>query len=399
MFTRTRAFLAIVIAFTSLNLYGQEKKQKYFSSEEKEYYSSFPPFTFKPADRDALLAFSLPYIRIKELSHFTPFESIFHWSPEKEKEFEKRYSEEYLPNQTEGTSGISKTDIIKRGVLDGRQAFLYTDNKYDGNFDSGKGIWIALYDDNLKQWNKYYTGLAEYEPLYLKWESDHPLFKDSSTLQIEAAFLRKVESENLKEPLMQYDFELIKDGVTVEFDLEMLSADTDGDGLTDIIEKKMSLNHLQKDTDGDGVVDALDPNPRFNLPRTERTALYEALLTERYSLAFSSFRKIPFLPTSKISLLSADSTETYLIVSDKKDVHSISKIDHRLIILTSEEYKRHKDLYASTFQQYDISPLFKVDNARNLYKMHISIGMGGIEYLIKKVRGGWKVKILSRWVV
>lgn len=392
-FLHIRAVTILYFAtLATITLHAQSHEEdKYFSNEQEAYYDSLPHPSLEPASREEILSFRLPHITIRELRAFTPFKNIAHMSPEQQQGFEALYNREgSFPE--EGTSGVSQPFIIKKRGLNGKQAFLYMDNMLD---EAWAGVWLALYEEESGQWHKYYTGLAQGQPLFLKWNSRLPLFKDSITLQVEAAFLRETYSEQY----FAIDHELVKDGAVVEIDLAAITADTDGDGLTDVVEAKMGLNPTLKDTDRDGMTDKLDPNPRFSQLRTELSSLYEAVLSDTLPAAYEGFRKVPFASKQgAVSALPQRPVGTKLIVSDSRDIQGITLADERVIILTSKEYEQHKANYPSTFSQYYLSPLFRIDGMPNTYRFSVSYGPGGTEYLVRKGRGGWEYKMLSTWI-
>ncbi|TPE42463.1 thrombospondin type 3 repeat-containing protein [Pontibacter mangrovi] len=395
LYIRAVALLSIAILATQPLHAQSHEEDKYFSSEQEAYYDSLHHPSLEPASREEILSFRLPHIHIKELRSFTPFKDIYSMSPEQKQELKEFYEAQQVPNMVqngilpqEGTSGVSKLHIIKKGSLNGGQAILFTDDRFD---ESREGIWVALYDES-KQWKCYYTGLAQGKPLFLKWDSRLPLLKDSGRLQIEAAFLREFYSPKHFFPI----HDAVKDGVTVEIDLKAIIADTDGDGLSDVTEAKLGLDPSLRDTDRDGIIDSLDPNPRFNLPRTDFSVIYQALLSDTYIPPTNGYSRVPYMANYKMLLIEPKATR--LIVSDSRHVQSITLSDERVIILTDKAYKQHRATYPSTLKQYYLSPLFKVDGMPDTYRLRVSFGLGGTEYLIRKGRGGWEYKMLSTWI-
>jgi len=54
----------------------------------------------------------------------------------------------------------------------------------------------------------------------------------------------------------------------VRISVEALRRDSDGDGLTDLVEESLLLDPRNRDTDGDGLLDSADPSPRVAVPAT-----------------------------------------------------------------------------------------------------------------------------------
>lgn len=361
-----------------------------FSREDKSF-SSFqdiselpltPPFYKKKVDEKKAYSFNLPHITIRKLNNPTSYREIDYG------DIRERQKLEALRSQFEGSSGILKYNVITRGSLNGKYAFLYINQEL--GYPS-RGIWLALFDNERKQWLKYHTGLADNMPLHLKRNSSLPLFKNSNWLQVEAAFMQEFPSFH---PITFY--KLLEDGFVIELDISKIVADTDEDGLTDIVENMMMLDPEQRDTDNDGIIDSLDPNPRFNLPRTEITSVYEAVMKGYDLYPRAGYIPVPTVPLKYIAnLLSNQSVPNYFVVSDSKHVQSISLSNVRLIIVTSQEYEMMKDSYPSNFQKLELSPLSKVNNEKDTYEVSVSI-LGSTMYKVRKGKNGWEFIELYR---
>ena len=408
----------LIAAFFPIILHAQIES---YSSEEQNYNSTIHYIPFRPADKDSILAFTSFAVDIKTLKHFSHFKTLNDITPYQK--WSIKHDREIMDGNI---AGIDLYSIIKQDENEKFKAIIYTDWKYD---ESNQGIWVAIYSKQENTWNKYYSGLSQKVPLYLKWFSKKPLFKNDSTLQIEAAFLHQTSPHS--RPLNTAKYTLIKDGLLVELDLKKLALDSDGDGLTDIEENKMMLNPYNKDTDGDGISDSEDPNPRFNLAPTDKTIIYEAFLSgiplpspkhvrdtlqvrhlspaDRAIIYGEVFHKEIGLPGNFIpdTLLQSipkniriDSlSSTYLIVSDERDLQAIHVSKNRFIILTEEEYKTYHKKYPNTFSEYYVSPLFKVDNTKDTYKIKISDHSDGATYIIERAEHGWKIISLSSYII
>jgi hypothetical protein len=75
----------------------------------------------------------------------------------------------------------------------------------------------------------------------------------------------------------------------LRFDIREAGRDTDGDGLTDAVERRMGTDPANRDTDGDGLADAQDPTPdSARAPANEQEEVTAAVL--RQFLAFQPSR-------------------------------------------------------------------------------------------------------------
>jgi hypothetical protein len=353
------------------------------STEEDNYNKSFHYTEFKPIDTSKILSFTAFGVNINEVKNFTPFKTAYHYTPYQDSIFRSHS----MPLNDAKAEGINNFFIIKHEENSRYEAIIYLDGKYNDYTDE-QGIWIAVYNKKEKSLKKYYTGLSQNAPLHIKWDSKFPLIKNDTVLQIEASLLQKISVAVI--PGKPAEYKLVKDGLLIEFDLKKIALDSDNDGLTDIEENKMMLNPYSSDTDNDGIPDKTDANPRFSLPRTDKTIIYEAIIDNITNnlLCDSLF--------SRFNGSINDSVKTYLIISNSADIQAINKVNKRIIILTEEEYKTAKEKYYKPLSRFYFSPLFKIDGTENTYQMYVSPTSGSMQtFIIKKTGKGWEIKMSS----
>ena len=289
---------------------------------------------------------------------------------------------------------IEKEQILKYEKKDSIEAFIYASYEYEERYyGGGPGIWIAYSVNNGKDWNYYYTGIVQGQPVHIKYYSQRPLIQEKDKLEIEAYLLRQISS--FGHPVGA-DFECVKDGIYLVFDINVISKDSDDDGLTDILEDKLYLDKYNKDSDQDGIPDNLDMNPRVLYPRTEKTRIYEAILNDE--IDWNNKKGIGKLLFENTTYNVIDSTETVFIITDDKDLMGIQPKKYRVIFMTTDEYQNKAKPYNMNLRSMSFSPLFKVDKNKNTYKIFHSFGTGGVDYLIRKTKNGWTIEILSTWI-
>jgi hypothetical protein len=388
-----RFIFTILILIFAINLLGQDV-EKYPSKEEDEYYKkvkddyykSMSNQKFKPIDKSEIINYKSNYFEIKELKEFSPYDVSKDETP---------YSMEYSKifwNAARSASGIpepeyigkvGKNNILKYDKKREIEAFIYTSVEFDDNLHE-PGIWIGYSIDAGMNWNYYYTGIVQKEPLFLKWYSSIPFILENGSLQIEAALLRQLEpftNPRISKP----NFEIIKDGTCIKFDISQISKDTDKDGLSDIVENKFCTDFQNQDTDNDGIPDNLDLNPRYNVTKTKRTVIFENFINHWYN-------------QGSIQNCVTDSTQTVMIVTDNADLLSVQLIKPRIIFYKEKEYEQLKNPYNTGLNSIFISQLFKVNNRKDTYKLSISDNLGGVEYLIYKSKNCWEYKDIGNWI-
>ena len=416
-------FLTIMLC---ANLFAQ--KDKYPSKEETEYYNKLGDnyVPFKPLDTVFISGFKPEYYEIHESElnyepyspekYLTPYQDsiskivddvhekissivapIYQNSkklPDSINNVIKEFYESMF-SQIEYIGKVEKYRILKYEKKDNIEAFIYTSYEFEKKFyGGGPGIWIAYSENNGKDWNYYYTGIVQMQPVFVKHYSQRPLIKDKSKLEIDACLFRQTSS--FSHPIGA-NFECVKDGIYLVFDINAIAKDSDGDGLTDILEDKLYLDKYNKDTNGNGIPDNLDMNPRVHYPRTEKTRIYEAILDDE--IDWDHKREISGLLFNENTTYNVtDSTETVFIITDDKDLMGIQPQKYRVIFMTKEEYQNRDKPYNMNQRSMSFSPLFKVDKKRNTYKISHSFGTGGTEYLIRKTKKGWRIELLSVWI-
>ena len=379
-------FVLLVPAFS----FGQKD---YKSKEKDEYYKNRKPKSFEPLSKEVFSNYKDDFFGLEEMEEYTPYCDTLFYTPFQDSI--EKYCRYYFwyDSIRQSIGGIDRYRILKYEKQDRREAFVYEDSKYVRKFSAEPELWVAYSSDLGETWEYYYTGIVQRQPIFVKWYSKLPLINDEGDLQIEACLLRQMSSYIL--PFGSPGFNVQKDGLLLTLDLKTLRKDSDGDGLTDIVEARFRTDPNKADTDGDGVPDNLDLNPRFALPRTEKTVIMETVI-EDYLLNFH---------TDTLSNLqipepnyATDTTETVLIVSNSPDIQSIQPKSHRIIILTEEEYEFLKEPFDEDLPKTTITPLFKVDDIPDAFVFHIDYGMSGKNYVVVKFDKGWVLQITSSMI-
>lgn len=394
LFKRTLSnFLYLLIPIVSL---GQE--EVFQSTERDEYYAKrnadYKPF--EPLSNDLILRFKNEFYDIGDYSNYSPYAESRYFTPYQDSihalppNLNVRDSREYKGN-------IAKNQILKYEKRGSIEAFVYSSVKFENRSFGENGIWVAYSSDDGLNWEYLYTGIVQRQPLFLKWYSNAPLLKTGNVLQIEAALLLQTAEFSHPGPGVRYD--LVKDGLIVTMNLDVLRRDSDSDGLTDIVEAKFFTNRFSEDTDADGITDKYDLNPRFSIPRTDKTIIFESVIENNVN-SFDTTGRGEFISSLSIPNrhIATDSTETILIVTDNADIHSIQPSSVRVIILTEKAYRESHSLFSDKLNRMYISPMFKVNNEVDTYLFTRSIDTWGQEYLVKKTVNGWIIRVISEWI-
>ncbi len=287
--------------------------------------------------------------------------------------------------ENEKIAGISLNYVLRDDSLDNLHVLLFEDWKFDYN----ASYWIAISTDAGHSWKYYYTGLSRDNFYHIKVRSKIPFIKDAHTVRAEMAIVR----ESVKVSDM-----LIRDNLIAKIDLDKLTKDADGDGLTDVVERRLGTNPESADTDMDGLADAIDHNPRYKPVQNKYTVLYRHLLEWK---RWTDTLIIPFNEEINTSVSSFDSSALYYVITDDSNVRHVSGTEGRYIVFTLADYKAYNKINLVPVREVSITPMFPVDNMPGYFKVVYSFsGPGawwGHTYLVKEEKDHWVVSIGMMW--
>ncbi len=376
-----------------------EFKEQNKSSEREAYYKNREFIEQEPLNMEVFSNYYDDFFKFVEVNEYTPYNDTLYFTPYQDSVFHLGF--EYWWSDSlivEYVGKIDKTFILKQEKKGNVEAFVYKDGEFENRYFGEFGIWIAYSEDNGETWSYYYTGIVQKQPLYVKWYSSYPLINEQGDLQIEACLLRQTSPFTHPGPGPSY--QLVKDGLLLTLDLETLRKDSDGDGLTDIVEAKFRTDPKNADTDGDGIPDNLDLNPRFASQRTDKSVIYEAVLNEVQIPFWGEEEGETILPIDATpeTHYVVDTTETIMIVTDDPSLQNIQPKSYRVIILTKEEYKSNPKYFENDLNDMSFTPLFKVDGKKDTYLFSYDFNTWGASYWVKKTDKGWIIVMTSRWI-
>jgi hypothetical protein len=215
---------------------------------------------------------------------------------------------------------VPRDAVLRYEERNGERAIVYLSTEYESpRATSAAGIWFAK--TTRGAWDRaVYLGLQQDFPYAVMPASRLPML-EGSRLRLE---VRKPEITRrgpaTPMPLVP---KCAANGLYLEFNLAVLATDRDGDGLTDIAERRLGLDFARPDTDGDGVADGQDPLPlvRFRRTNTGTDRLARTILSEHgWKPRLPRVGVTPTLDRVKASLTSGGMqspfTDTQFLIAD-----------------------------------------------------------------------------------
>lgn len=287
---------------------------------------------------------------------------------------------------------VPKNQVVKYYKGQDRWVVLFEHFAYNRDI-CGTGYWVAISYNKGQNWNYYHTGITENYPYVFKQNSQLPLMKNDSILEIECVKVFR-EINDWIHPALSNNI-LLKDSIYVSINLNEIIKDTDNDGITDVVEKRFLMNPDSNDTDGDGIPDGIDGNPRFKSRKSETGMIYQLLLEHNFSNKVNINRYC-----FDCNLLKPYSSETYptsihVLESNDPDVQQLFSQNQQIIIVNSWEFQ---DLIQRNIHLRMTTIFPNEDNSKNLntVKYHLRIGDHLFYYIqFSKHRHVWKFKILN----
>jgi hypothetical protein len=170
--------------------------------------------------------------------------------------------------------------VVRYEERNGERALVYLSTEYDLPGETpAAGLWFARTVGGM--WTRpLYLGLQQHFPYVVTSGSRLPML-DDGRLRVEVQ-VREIDTATITFPPVSLDLKRSADGLYLEFDLAALAADRDGDGLTDIEERRIGLDFSNADTDGDGIPDGRDPLPlvRYRPPSTREDDMAAAIVAQ-----------------------------------------------------------------------------------------------------------------------
>jgi len=266
------------------------------------------------------------------------------------------------------------------------------------------GYWLHLSSDHGVTWREpLYLGLQQYAPYEAVAQSLLPLVR-GRVLQIEVE-VKEIDPASITFPPVALQTKRSARNLYIELSLDDIERDSDGDGLTDLLENQLLTNAHDPDTDHDGLRDDVDPFPQVSVKTSPvadvevlRMALHEVFGYDAAAIGTGGpvdENESRDLLASLQLMRQAPQQPRVLFVEGNPAMWQGLTVPGRVVIMTPEQVRernrRSGPFYPVTFDIW-------FNHARTKASVIWSAGWTGGSLRFEKEGGHWKPPTKNGWI-
>jgi hypothetical protein len=271
----------------------------------------------------------------------------------------------------------------------------------DPSGEVGRGAYWVLHScDGGHTWDQpLYTGLRENAPYAVLPESKLPL-AHGDHLEVEVD-LREIDPDSITFPPVALRVKREEHGLYLELPWETLRRDSDGDGVTDLVEERIGTDPFDADSDGDGIADGKDGLPLVALTAGGQSAESEVLAALLRGFETGAGALVVGLPSTAeernacVVRASVVGDGALFLVGDRRLFAPID-INRRVIVLTRDEMDAYEKKFGPTYAADLSFMIVRHDGQKALVVLNESWKEDVFE--LTKTKDGWSVKVVGGWI-
>lgn len=340
----------------------------------------------------------------KPLAHYVRYELPEPFrTTQDEPDFEGRLN----PAQIEDTDlPVSEYQVVRYENENGERQLIYLSSALDAPGEiPAYGYWFQQTTDGGKIWQEpLYLGIQQYFPYFVVARSKLPMITgDSLNVEVEA---REVDLESITFPPVGLTLKRTDRNLYLSFNFEALRRDTDRDGLTDLVERRLQMDPVSADSDDDGLEDARDPLPLTKFDPNASTAdkeLAYAILSAIVGYERNAIVVNPRTADEQFDLMDmigADrppsiSDGAVFLVADPEKYSGI-RTPFRLFVFSEEDVKKI-NAQGAPFYPVGIQSMFRRPDGSEYYVIW-SAGWVGGEFVVRCKDEKCETEVISSWI-
>lgn len=260
--------------------------------------------------------------------------------------------------------------------------------------------WVLHSSDGGQTWDApLYTGLRQNAPYIVPPLSRLSLLHGDH-LEVEVE-IHEIDPDSITFPPIGMRTKREEKDLYLEMSWEALRRDSDGDGLTDLVEERLGTDPRNADTDGDGIPDGRDGLPLVPLGagRTPEAEVLAEVMRGYYQGSGAIHVGLPANAEERHACAiraSAIGDGALFLIGDPTLFTPID-VDRRIVVLTPDEAGLYVDKFGLTFCADASIILVRHDGKKAV----VVINEGWKEDVLELTRtkkGGWAIRKVGGWI-
>jgi len=261
----------------------------------------------------------------------------------------------------------------------------------DGEVSQG-GYWLHLSDDGGRHWHApLYTGLAQFFPYVVPSSSKLPLLAgDHVRLEVEEAL---IDTASITYPPVGTRTRRKRSGIYLDIPIAALTADSDGDGLTDI-----AAHHLLLDERGPDRPFVVGHDTNCTKPSSDTLAQLELLKTLYKVQARALIEPVNRSPSQLFGGWQGNSlpAKPPIFLEGNPHDYRCIRIDRPMIVYRPADRERLRR-FSPDFQLITLPPI-TWNRAHDRGFLKWSMGWTGGTVRLEKAGDGWSLQQIGSWI-
>lgn len=320
---------------------------------------------------------------------------------------EAGFEERFDPTLAEGIElPVSEYQVIRYVKENGERQIIFLSSALDAPGEvPAYGYWFQQTTGGGKIWDEpLYLGLQQYFPYVIVAHSKLPIIT-GGTLNIEVE-AREIDPRSISFPPVGLTLKRQERNLYLSFNIETLRKDTDGDGLTDLVERRLQMNPSSADSDNDGLDDARDPLPLTTFdpdaPVMDKELAY-AILSAIVGYERQAIIVTPGSVGEQFDLMdmigadrppSISDGAVFLVAAPEK--FAGIRTPFRLFVFNEENVK-NLNADGAPFYPAGVTSMFKRPDGSEYYIIWSASWTGG-EFVIRCNNGKCETEVVSEWI-
>lgn len=263
---------------------------------------------------------------------------------------------------------------------------------------SAGGYWIHISHDGGQSWEvPLYTGLSEHFPYVVKPRSRMPLI-DGDDLNVEVE-IAEIDTRSISYPPVGLRTRRREANIYLEIPLSTLRRDSDGNGLSDLVERHLLLDRHENETATPYIVgsaDSVSCPAEPDLLTRARMRIFEQLFDMPNRAIVEPVDRTNEMPLMRDWRRATSGVAQPLFVSGNPSDFTCLRSD-RLIIVYGAEDIAALQRHAPDFRTIEL-PQITLNRAGDRGYVIWSAGWRGGTLRLRLVEGEWAVDEISNWI-